>query len=101
MQWISEHWQTVATVGGIAAVLISTVLVRVVEWYGDGHPALRRGIGFALSLLALVPTRGGVSAGVRVAVGRAEVQVPLASWSEDAGVSRVADRVRRIREGQL
>lgn len=81
LEWIKAHWQQLAMWGLPAAAVLSTVLVKWIDFYGEDHPRAKRLLRFVLSLLSLLPARGAVGAGVRLVVGSAEVQIPGVSWS--------------------
>lgn len=56
----------------LGVVMASTILNKIIDYYGADHPKMKRALRFVIDLLAMLPMKGSPSRGV---------QMPMLGWS--------------------
>ena len=79
LSWLTTHWVTIAEI--LAFVAIPTLITRWLNFYGAKKPRVAEFLRFILSILAALPVPGGISKGIRLMIGRLELQLPLFSYT--------------------
>lgn len=75
LAYLETHWWVVA----IAVTVLSTIMTKLIDFYGPGRPRLVKFGRFLLSLLAALPAKGSQTVGLRLG----PVAVPLLSWGKE------------------